>query len=234
MMGLYIGLRTFCCGTSSEEIRVAVRYIAIEGITGVGKTQLAHLLAGRLHAHLALEDVTENPFLPLFYEDPQHYGFQTQVFFMLSRYRQQQELHQMDLFQTVVISNFIFERDRIYANVGLNDAEFALYDRLAETLSEKIPRPDLVVYLQDSIPHLLGRIRARDRGYERVISEEYLARLSEAYNHFFFHYTDSPLLVVNVSEIDFANQLDDLDDLVQQILSPPAGTRYYRPVHVDV
>jgi len=210
-----------------------VRFIAIEGVTGVGKTRLAHLLAGRLHAHLALEDVTEDPFLPLFYEDPQHYGFQTQVFFMLSRYRQQQDLHQMDLFQTVVISNFTFERDRIYANVGLNDAEFALYSRLADTLSEKVPRPDLVVYLQDSVPRLMQRIRSRDRGYERLISEPYLSRLSEAYNQFFFHYTDSPLLVVNVSEIDFENRSDDLDDLVQKILSPLAGTRYYRPVHVD-
>ena len=213
---------------------MAVKYIAIEGVTGVGKTGLARLLAEQLNASLALEDINENPFLPLFYEDPQHYGFQTQVFFMLSRYRQQQELHQMDLFQTMVISNFIFERDRIYANLGLNDAEFALYERLAETLSEKIPRPDLVVYLQDSVPHLLRRIQARDRGYERVISEDYLSRLNEAYNHFFFHYSDTPLLVVNVSEIDFAHQTEDLDDLVQQILSPPAGTRYYRPVHVDV
>jgi len=211
---------------------VAVRYIAIEGVTGVGKTQLAHLLAERLNARMALEDVAENPFLPLFYEDPQRYGFQTQVFFMLSRYRLQQELHQRDLFQTVV-SNYIFERDRIYANISLNDAEFALYERLADTLGDKIPRPDLVVYLQDSVSNLMRRIRSRDRGYERVITEEYVVRLCEAYNHFFFHYSDTPLLVVNVSGIDFANQLDDLDDLVQQILSPPAGTRYYRPVHVD-
>lgn len=213
-------------------IHVPVRYIAIEGVTGVGKNRLARLLSGRLNAHLALEEVAENPFLPLFYEDPQHFGFQTQVFFMLSRYRQQQELHQMDLFQTVVISNFIFERDRIYANIGLNDAELALYERLADTLSEKIPKPDLVVYLQDTVPHLVQRIKKRDRGYERVITEDYLARLNEAYNHFFFHYTDSPLLVVNVAEIDFANRSDDLDDLVQQILTPLAGTRYYRPVHV--
>lgn len=211
---------------------MAVRYIAIEGVTGVGKTQLAHLLAERLNARLALEDVAENPFLPLFYEDPQRYGFQTQVFFMLSRYRLQQELHQRDLFQTVV-SNYIFERDRIYANISLNDAEFALYERLADTLGDKIPRPDLVVYLQNSASNLMRRIRSRDRGYERVIAEDYVVRLCEAYNHFFFHYSDTPLLVVNVSEIDFANQLDDLDDLVHQILSPPAGTRYYRPVHVD-
>ncbi|MDA0710704.1 MAG: deoxynucleoside kinase [bacterium] len=210
------------------------RYIAIEGVTGVGKRGLARLLAVRLHARLVLEEVAENPFLPLFYENPQHYGFQTQVFFMLSRYRMQQELRQMDLFQNLVITNFIFERDRVYAHVGLNDDELALYDRLAETLKEKIPRPDLVIYLQDSVTHILGRIRNRNRGYDMGTSEDYLARLNEAYNHFFFHYSDSPLLVVNVSEVDFSKRPEDLDDLIQQILSPPAGTRYYRPLRAGV
>lgn len=209
-----------------------VRYIAIEGVPGVGKTGLAQVLASRLNARLALEDVEENPFLPLFYEDPQHYGFQAQVFFMLSRYRLQQELHQMDLFQSMVVSNFIFDRDRIYANMALNDAEFALYERLAETLSENIPRPDLVIYLQNSVANVTRCIRKRDRGYERVITEDYLGRLIEAYNHFFFHYTETPLLVVNVSEMDFAKRPDEVDDLIHQIESPPAGTRYYRPLHV--
>ena len=212
---------------------MSVRYLAIEGVTGVGKSRFARLLADRLRARLALEDVEENPFLPLFYEDPQRYGFQTQVFFMLSRYRQQQELHQMDLFQSMVVSNFIFERDRIYANVALNDAEFALYERLAETLSERVPKPDLVIYLQNSVDQLMATLRQRDRGYERVITEDYLGRLTEAYNHFFFHYSETPLLVVNVSEIDFSSRPDDLNDLIQQIQSPPAGTRYYKPVHVD-
>jgi len=213
---------------------VVVRYIAIEGVTGVGKTRLARLLGSRLNARLALEEPEENPFLPLFYEAPDRYGFQAQVFFMLSRFRQQQDLHQMDLFQETVVSNFIFERDRIYANVALNDAEFALYERLAETLTEKIPRPDLVIYLQNTVDNLMRGIIRRGRGYERVINEDYIARLSEAYNHFFFHYSTTPLLVVNVSEVDFENRPDDLEDLLAQIKSPPAGTRYYRPVHVEV
>jgi len=213
---------------------VAVRYIAIEGVTGVGKTSFARLLGGQLNARLVLEVPEENPFLPLFYEAPDRYGFQAQVFFMLSRYRQQQELHQMDLFQETVVSNFIFERDRIYANVALNDTEFALYERLAETLSEKIPRPDLVIYLQTTVEHLMQGIKQHGRGYERVMTEDYVARLLEAYNHFFFHYSTTPLLVVNVSEVDFENSPDDLEDLLAQIKTPPAGTRYYRPVHLEV
>lgn len=211
---------------------MAVRFIAIEGVTGVGKTDLARLLGSRLNARLALEEVEENPFLPLFYEDPERYGFQTQVFFMLSRYRQQQEFHQMDLFQEMAVSNFLFAKDRIYARVALHEAEYGLYERLSETLEEKVPKPDLVIYLQDSVNHLMPRIHKRGRGYERVITEDYLGRLLESYNHFFFHYSETPLLVVNVSEVDFMNRIDDLNDLLQQVKSPPAGTRYYKPMHV--
>ena len=213
-------------------MRVAqVRYIAIEGVTSVGKTALARLLAGRLNARLALEDPEENPFLPLFYEDPERYGFQTQVFFMLSRYRMQQELHQMDLFHELVIGNFVFQRNRIYANTALNDAEFALYERLTDTLGQNVPKPDLVIYLQNKAENLLRNIKKRDRGYERVISETYLSRLVDAYNHFFFHYVETPLLVINVSDMDFVHHPDDLEDLINQIQAPPAGTRYYRPMH---
>ena len=210
-----------------------MRYIAIEGVTGVGKRRLARLLGRRLNARLMLEEPEENPFLPLFYESPDQYGFQTQVFFMLSRYRQQQELHQMDLFEEAVVSNFIFEKDRIYANVTLNDTEFALYERLAETLSEKLPRPDLVIYLQTTVNHLMRGIRRHERGYEREITKEYVSKLLEAYNHFFFHYSITPLLAVNVSEVDFENRPEHLDDLLAQIKSPPSGTRYYRPAHME-
>ena len=210
---------------------MAVRYIAIEGVTGAGKTNLARLLGERLNARLSVEDAEENPFLPLFYEDPERYGFQAQVFFMLSRYRQQQELHQMDLFQSMVVTNCLFARDRIYAHVILNDTELSLYERLTEALQEEIPRPDLVIYLQSSVDNLMRSIHRRGRGYERVITEEYLTRLSEAYTHYFFHYTESPLLVVNVSQTDFVSCPEDLKGLLQQIVSPPAGTRYYRPLH---
>lgn len=211
---------------------MSVRYIVIEGVTGVGKTCLAGLLGKRLNARLELEDVHENPFLPLFFEDPDRYGFQTQVFFLLNRYRQQQVFHQMDLFQKVVVSNFLFARDRLYAHVALPDEELALYERLNEVLQEKVPRPDLVIYLQNSAQNLMRVIRERGRGYEQVITEEYLERLVDAYSHFFFHYSETPLLVVNVSQVDFVNRSEDLEDLLQQIGSPPAGTRYYRPIHV--
>lgn len=211
---------------------VAAKYIAIEGVTGVGKTELSRLISEHLNARQVLEEPEENPFLPLFYEEPSHYGFQTQVFFLLSRYRQQQELHQIDLFHSVVVSNYLFARDRIYAHAVLNDDELALYEHLADTLQEQTPRPDLVILLQDSVSHLMQRIRDRGRGYEQVIDEEYLSRLSEAYTHFFFHYSETPLLVVNVSEVDFEGNSEDLEDLLQQIESPPAGTRYYKPVHV--
>lgn len=212
---------------------MAVRYIAIEGVTGVGKTRLARMLGARLNARLVLEEAEDNPFLPLFYEDSERYRFQAQVFFMLSRYRQQQELHQMDLFQSVVVGNYLFLRDRIYAHAVLDGTELALYERLAETLHAEVPKPDLVIYLQDSVENLMRRIRERGRGYERVITESYLSRLAEAYTHFFFHYTEAPLLVVNLSQTDFSERPEDFEGLLQQVISPPAGTRYYRPVHVE-
>ena len=207
----------------------------------MGKKRLARLLGRRLNARLLLEEPEENPFLPLFYEAPDQYGFQTQVFFMLSRYRQQQELHQMDLFEEAVVSNFIFEKDRIYANVTLNDTEFALYERLAATLSEKLPRPDLVIYLQTTVNHLMRGIRRHERGYEREITKEYVAQLLEAYNHFFFHYSITPLLAVNVSEVDFENRPEHLEAVLKtrtafEKLSnqPPDASKnapYHRYIH---
>ncbi len=211
-----------------------VRHIAIEGITGVGKSQLAELLASRLGARLDLEDPDDNPFLPLFYEDPGRYGFQAQVFYLLERYRRLQAFHQMDLFRSLVVSNYIFARDSIYAHVILSETELGLYERIADSLEDRVPRPDLVVLLQDSVEHTIRRIRARGRGYERAVTESFIARLHEAYTQFFFHYNASPLLVVNVSQVDFVNRPEDLEDLLQQIATPPAGTRYYRPVHVGV
>jgi len=207
-----------------------VRYLAVEGVTGVGKARLARLLGARLNARLVMEDAEDNPFLPLYYEDPERYGFQAQVFFLLGRYRQLQELRQMDLFQSAVVGNCLFARDRVYAHLILNDAELSLYERLAETLRSEVPRPDLVVYLQDSVHNILRRIRERGRGYERVVTEDYLGRLVEAYTHFFFHYSETPLLVVNVSKADLSEGSADLEGLVQQVMSPPAGTRYYRPM----
>ena len=213
---------------------MAVKYIAIEGVPFVGKSDLARLLGERLGARLVLEDAEENPFLPLFYEDPAHYGFQTQAFFMLNRYRQQQNLHQRDLFESSIVTNYLFARSAIYANTILGDDELMLYERMAENLHQGIPRPDLVIYLQNSFQNLANCIGQSASAYERLMTEDYLQRLVEAYTHFFFHYSETPLLMVNVSEIDFVNRPEDLDSLLQQVLSPPAGTRYYRPVHLNV
>ena len=213
---------------------MAVKYIVIEGVPFVGKSDLARLLGERLGARLVLEDAEENPFLPLFYEDPAHYGFQTQAFFMLNRYRQQQNLHQRDLFESSIVTHYLFARSAIYANTILGDDELMLYERMAENLHQGIPRPDLVIYLQNSFQNLANRIGQSASAYERLMTEDYLQKLVEAYTHFFFHYSETPLLMVNVSEIDFVNRPEDLDSLLQQVLSPPAGTRYYRPVHLNV
>ena len=139
----------------------------------------------------------------------------------------------MDLFRSQVVSNYMYDRDAIYAHATLSDTELGLYDRIAESLDDTVPSPDLVVLLQDSVDSTVRRIRARGRGYERGITETYVARLNEAYTHYFFHYRSSPLLIVNVSQVDFVNRPGDLDHLLHQIESPHSGTRYYRPAHVE-
>ena len=205
------------------------RYIAIEGVIGVGKTSLARLLARDTGGRLHLEVVDENPFLPRFYAEPRRYAFQTQIFFLLSRFRQQQELHQQDLFGTPVFSDYIFAKDRIFANVTLDDEELRLYERLAAELEPRVPVPDLVVYLQASVDVLMARIAQRGRAYEVQISRSYIEELNEAYNHFFFHYGDSPLLVVNTSGMDFVGNPEHYEVLRRNFAEPFQGVRYYTP-----
>ncbi len=206
-----------------------IRYIAIEGVIGAGKTSLSRLLARDLDARLNLEVVEENPFLTRFYEDPRRHAFATQIFFLLSRYRQQQEFFQQDLFQHRVVSDYVFAKDRIFANLNLSDAELHLYERVADELHGRVPAPDLVVFLQASVDVLMARIVRRGREYERDMPRDYIDSLAEAYNHFFFHYTDSPLLVVNTNDIDFVHSRAHYDDLRRHIETPFQGVQYYTP-----
>ncbi len=192
---------------------------------------MAQMLSERLGARLVLERFEENPFLPKFYEDPEHYAFQTQIFFLLSRYKQQQELFQADLFHDFLISDYIFEKDKIFAYLTLADEELKLYETLLSAIERNIPTPDLVVYLQCSTDRLMGNIRTRARKMEEKMSEDYIRDLNEAYNYFFFRYKATPLLIVKATDIDFVNKKDDFEDLLNQILRPnKAPVEYYNPV----
>lgn len=205
------------------------KYICVEGVIGVGKTSLARLLADHLNAKIIYEQPEENPFLQDFYRDPRRFAFQTQLFFLLSRYRQQQESFQTDLFHEYSVSDYLFAKDRIFAHLNLEDRELFLYDRVASLLERDIPKPDLVVYLQSSPERLVNNIRKRGRSYEKNMSDEYIQSLNEAYNRFFFHYNDTPLLVINSTLIDFVNNPDDLAEVIRQIMRSHSGIEYYSP-----
>ena len=204
-------------------------FIAIEGVIGVGKTCLAKILAEKLSAKLVVEKFEENPFLEDFYTNPERYAFQTQLYFLLSRYRQQLDLKQIDLFHNLLISDYMFSKDRLFAHLNLNEKELTLYDLIAKLLEKEIPKPDLVVFLQASTDRIMGNIKSRGRTYERNISREYIESLNQIYNEYFFRYKDSPLIIVNTNDIDFVHNEEDLDELLQVIRQPVSGTRYYNP-----
>lgn len=206
------------------------RYIVVEGVIGVGKTSLAKLLAVRTDARLNLEIVEENPFLAQFYRDRVAYAFQTQIFFLLSRFRQQQALRQPELFNEILVSDYLFAKDRIFANLNLSDDELALYDQLAAILQDRVLKPDLVIYLQASTQLLLERIRLRGRDYERGMEPAYIESLNKAYNFFFHHYTQTPLLVVAADHLDYVCVPADLELLIDQLREPFSGTRYFAPL----
>lgn len=207
-----------------------IRHIAVEGVIGAGKTTLATMLFERLGARLVLEKFEENPFLPKFYEDPEHYAFQTQIFFLLSRFRQQQELFQADLFHDFLVSDYIFEKDKIFAYLTLQDDELKLYESVLSAIEKNIPTPDLVVYLQSSVERLMDNIRKRGRKMEENMSVDYIRELNEAYNYFFFRYKSAPLLIVKATEIDFVHRREDFENLVGQILrTERAPVEYYNP-----
>jgi deoxyguanosine kinase len=199
-------------------------YIAVEGVIGVGKTTLAGILGSRLDAQQQLEEVEENPFLEKFYDDMRGYAFQTQIFFLLSRYRQQMDLMQASLFSQKMVSDYIFAKDRIFAHINLNDDELALYQRLADILEKNIAKPDVVVYLQAGTDMLMERIHRRGRHFEKNMPREYIDTLNRAYNYFFFHYEDTPLIIAQIESVDFANNPAHVERLVHLINSDPRGT----------
>lgn len=205
------------------------RHVAIEGPIGVGKTSLVELLASRFPSVKLLEDV-QNPFLEPFYRGRAGAAFQVQLFFLLSRHQQHLDLLQRDLFTRMIVADYTMSKDRIFARLNLNDEEFRLYDRLFQLLTVTLPRPDLVIYLEATVETCMRRIKGRGREFERTIDSDYLRRLKDAYNAYFYRYTETPLLVVNTDEIDFVNNRQDLENLVLEISRARKGTQVYVPL----
>tara|TARA_X000001036_G_scaffold169537_1_gene160427 strand:- start:131 stop:772 length:642 start_codon:yes stop_codon:yes gene_type:complete len=204
-------------------------YLAIEGVIGVGKTSLANLLEEKLNAKLVMEKFDENPFLGEFYNDPERYAFQTQLFFLLSRYRQQNDLRQTNVFNKLVITDYMFIKDRLFASLNLDDKEMSLYDSVAKILEKNIIQPDIVIYLQADTSTLIKRISKRGRDFENKISPDYIEALNEVYNEYFFRYQKSPLLIINTNDIDFVNNKKDLEELISYIRQPVSGTKFFNP-----
>ena len=205
-------------------------YIAIEGPIGVGKTSLAQLLSKELGARLVLEDFEDNPFLPDFYNDPERFGFQTQLFFLLQRYRQQQDLRQVDMFQKLLITDYMFVKDRLFASLNLGDKEMQLYDTVASLLERNIIRPDIVIYLQADTNVLMKNIEKRGRNMEKNVTWEYIDALNQVYTEYFFRYQDTPLVIINTNNIDFVENENDLKEVIDYIRQPVSGTKFFNPV----
>ena len=210
-------------------VKCPYHYMAIEGVIGVGKTTLCKLLADRLGGRCLLEDFESNPFIEDFYRSPREYAFKTQLYFMVSRFKQHLEMPLPDLFHSPLIVDYIFQKDRIFATVNLDDDELELYNAVCNVLEPKLRSPALVIYLQASTDHLLRRIKKRGRDYEMNISKEYLEALNNAYNDFFFHYMPAPVFIVNTDEIDFVENSEYLNDLTIKIAQPHKGINFYNP-----
>jgi deoxyadenosine/deoxycytidine kinase len=207
-----------------------VKYIAIEGVIGAGKTSLARKIKDKLNANIIFEQFEQNPFLEKFYNDRKRFAFQTQMFFLINRYKQQQGLQQEDLFSNFLVCDYIFEKDRVFAYLNLSGEELKLYESIFPLLNRNLRKPDLVVYLQSNIDRLMYNIKSRGRRIERNLTRSYIDELSEAYNYFFFRYTSTPLLIVNSTELDFVNNESDFNELFKQIFREDrAFTEYFKP-----
>lgn len=202
---------------------------------GVGKTSLARKLAERLNAKLVLENFVDNPFLEKFYADPVSYAFHTQMYFLMSRYKQLQEIKQIDLFHEFYVSDYIFEKDKIFAYLNLQDDELKLYEKIVSMIEKTIVVPDLIIYLQSTVERLMKNIKHRDREIEKEMREDYIRDLNEGYNYFFFRYKATKVLIVNSAEIDFVNNETDFENLIAQILKPDhSAIEYYNPVTTKI
>lgn len=206
-----------------------VKYIAIEGPIGVGKTTLAKMLSDHYNGRLVLERHDENPFLKDFYKDRDRYAFQTQMFFLLSRFKQQQEFFSGELLATHVVSDYFFGKDRIFASLTLNSDEMALYDRVALLMEKDIPLPDLIIYLTASPGTLMQRVKNRGRTYEKFMDVDYLADLSDAYSKYFFHFSLTTLLVINTENVNFSVEPEQFEYLVDKLNKITPGTHYLVP-----
>ncbi len=208
------------------------QYIVVEGPIGVGKTTLARRLAESFGSDLLLEGAEENPFLERFYQDPRSAALQTQLFFLFQRAQQLKALRQGDMFQPVRVADYIMEKDRLFAELTLDKEEFKLYEQVYAHVTLDAPQPDLVVYLQAPVEILRRRIIERGRGYEKNIDADYLQRLSESYMQFFHNYNQAPLLIVNATEIDFANNQRDYELLLEEVRKIRSGRHYFNPAQL--
>ena len=207
-----------------------IYHIAVEGTIGVGKTSLAKILSEELQGRLVLEEFEDNPFLRDFYNDRKRWAFQTQINFLISRYYQQLRLQQVDLFADKIISDYMFAKDKLFAQTSLDDNEMLLYKKLATIFEKNITYPDLVIFLQSDVDRLMENIRKRARDYEKDIEWEYISQLNEIYNQYFFSYDKSNLLVINTNDIDFVNNKNDLEQILQVVKTPFSGTKFFNPI----
>ncbi len=215
---------------SENKHRYPYNYIIIEGVIGVGKTSLCRLIKERLGGMYILEDFESNPFIREFYREPEKNAFKTQLYYLISRFKQHLEMPLPDLFNSPLIVDYMFQKDRIFASVNLDDMELELYNTIWDILEPRINPPDIVIYLQASTDRLMKRIVKRGRDYEKSISREYLEALNTAYDDFMFHYSMAPVFIVNTDEIDFVEKEDHLNDLIEKIVERHSGITFYNPI----